>query len=181
MPKKHNLEENLNPIGKYAGEEIFESGGCETLMLLGKDLLHLHPTMVDKYEAEGSHDNISNWVMLLQNMMYPEMILVGQRLEVPTHISLKAREENFNSCGERLSPSERRILEGRPPRPTDPRSGTSQNRLKIHEEVLNSPKGTLNPYDRLEICLMMEEKYSPHNLDPNCKSCTQCQTCYFPN
>ena len=76
--KKHNLDENLSPLGKYAEEELFESGGCETLMLLGKDLLHLHPIVVDKYEAEGSHDNISNWVMLLKNLMYPEMILVAR-------------------------------------------------------------------------------------------------------
>ena len=134
--------------------------------------------VIDKYEAEASADNISNWIMLLKNVMYNEMILVGQHLEVPTHVSLKVRGEHTSPWGERLSPSERRILEGRPPRTGE---DTSQNRLRVHKEVLASPKGNLNPNDILEIRLMREKDCSLHNLDPKCKNCVRCELCYFPN
>ena len=75
---KHNLEEDLNPLGRYEGEEIFETGGVQAHMLIGKDLLSLHPTTIDQFEAKESHDNIQNFIMLLQNKMYPEVISVGK-------------------------------------------------------------------------------------------------------
>ena len=103
--------------------------------------------------------------------MYPEVILVSYRV----------RKENFTPYGERLSPAERRVQEGRPPRLTGQWNGTSQNRLKIHPEMLNFPKGALMVDDRHKLRFMMEKEYSLHNLNPNCKNCIQCDICYFPN
>ena len=80
--------------------------------------------------------------------------------------------------GERLSPSERLVLDGQPQISGE---DTGQNRLKVHETILNSPKGSLNPNDRAEIRLMMDKEYTLHNLDPKCQHCIKCEMCYFPN
>ena len=67
---QHNLKDNLNPLDNYAEEEIFETGGVQALILIGKDLLNLHPTVIDQFQAQESHDNIQNFIILLCNQMY---------------------------------------------------------------------------------------------------------------
>ena len=96
LPHYFRLEEKLNPIMEYQDEQIFQTGDCQALILLGKDMLHSHPITIDQFEALESTDNIQNFVILLENKMFPEVLLVGQCLEVPPELSYQLRKNNLS-------------------------------------------------------------------------------------
>ena len=84
---KHNLDEKLHPIMKYNEEQVVQTENCQALMLLGKNMLFAQPRTIDYFEAQESKDNIQNFIMLLENKMVPEVLLVGQQLEIPAEVS----------------------------------------------------------------------------------------------
>ena len=114
---RHKLEEKLYPITRYNKEQVIQTGDCQALILLGKDLLYAHPKAVDHFEASVGHDNIQNLVCLLENQLYPELLLVGQRLEIPVGMSQELRLSYPSKFGEKYSPRE----EGHAQPPRGPR------------------------------------------------------------
>ena len=63
----------------------------------------------------------------------------------------------------------------------DQNNDVTSNLIKMHPDMAKFPKRAISEEDKYELRFMMEEEYSLHNLDPGCKSCRQCETCYLPN
>ena len=172
--EKHGLPERLSPILQFKKEQVYQTGDCQALVLIGRDLQFHHPIIVDTFRAPQTvGDNIQNFVMLLENQLYPEVLLIGQRLEVPVKLSQDIRKIIPSSFGEKFSGKEREelmISEAR----------VSSNLIRLHPDIANYPNHALSDEDKKELRYMVQEEYSLHNLDPTCDTCSKCSKCYIP-
>ena len=93
-------------------------------------------------------------------------------------MSQELRQSYPGKFGEKYSPREMRgVLEPQ----EDQYNQITSSVIKMHLDMAKFPKRALSEEDKYELKFMMEEEYSLHNLDPGCKSCIQCETCYLPN